>query len=150
MQCKYNLPTDAQGIVWNRISNMRVANFWSRGADTRSHMCESANAEEKKRRFPQRNAEELDVSKWWFAEYIRAKTNDFMRQSNFNSIRALAHAAECGIIFISFRTSPKSFRRLSHPAPPRSPRPLQRPFAAARGASGADYTVSHRSVSLMN
>lgn len=84
----------------------------------------------------------IDMSKWWFAEYIELKTSDFTRQSNFNSIRALASAAEREIIFISFRTS--EIISPIVPSLPSNPASLR---AAAQEASGADYTVSRRSVS---
>lgn len=85
----------------------------------------------------------IDMSKWWFAEYIGLKTSDFTRQSNFNSIRALASAAEREIIFISFRTS-----EIISPIVPSLPSNPAAPLrAAAQEASGADYTVSRRSVS---
>lgn len=105
----------------------------------------SANkiAEERKRCLPA--VEELDMLKWRFAEYIVMKTSDFMRQSNFNSIRAFASAAERGIIFISFRTS----EIISPIVPSRPLRLLQhysrcRPRSLGRGLYGiASVRLSH-------
>lgn len=81
--------------------------------------------------------ERIDMSKRWFAEYIGLKTSDFTRQSNFNSVRALASAAEREIIFISFRTSEIISPIVpSLPSAPCRPSSCRRPRSLGRGLYG--------------
>lgn len=118
MQCKYNSPMDAQRIVWNRFSTASWELLIERNGHSISHMRVSERGR-KETLVPAVKCERVRRVKMMIRGIYRDENEGFHASVEFQfHSRSRIHAAECGIIFISFRTSPKSFRRLSHPAPP--------------------------------